>query len=266
MNSVGQKQREHNCVLSNSQVDRLGACLKKAPPTAEQLTQLDTFRQSFTASYKDVYYRLTHILGMSVTGRPAKSTTSIIEKLRREKVRLSQMQDIAGCRVIAEDTIHQNTFVKNVCLILGTNSIDDRRSIPSHGYRAIHVISSLYGRSVEVQIRSRLQHMWAELSEKLSDVYGSTIKYGVGNADILEVLSSLSTRVATVEGHEQITAELLQMRADGRLKYLRKTGGISKENIHAVKNAKKVLATEQESVHKILQELRDIVLRHGSGP
>jgi len=256
-------QREHHCDLSNSQADKLGDCLRKIPPTPDQLRQLDSFRQSFSPSYRDVYYRLTHILGMPVTGRPAKSTASIVEKLRREKVRLSQMQDIAGCRVIVDDTINQNNLLKKVCLILGSDSIDDRRSHPSHGYRAIHVIATLNGRPVEVQIRSRLQHIWAELSEKFADVFGSAIKYGQGDEDILHILSDLSDRVATVEQHEQIVADVLQMRADGRLKRLRNMGKATKEQIRAVKNANAQLTAEREAAHEVLHEIRGLVSRHG---
>lgn len=35
-------------------------------------------------------------LKLEPTGRPLKTTQAIVEKLRREKTRLSQMQDIAG--------------------------------------------------------------------------------------------------------------------------------------------------------------------------
>lgn len=56
----------------------------------------------------------------------------------------------------------------------------DRREDPSHGYRAVHVIAEISGKPVEIQVRTSLQHLWAELSEKLSDHRDPAIKYGGG--------------------------------------------------------------------------------------
>lgn len=78
-------------------------------------------------------------------------------------------------------------------------SIIDRRSMPSHGYRAVHVVSTLEGRAVEVQVRTKWQHFWAEGSEKLADTLGSGIKYGVGPADVLQVLQRWSEAIAEWE-------------------------------------------------------------------
>jgi ppGpp synthetase/RelA/SpoT-type nucleotidyltranferase len=50
-------------------------------------------------------------LGLEPTGRPAKSTTSITEKLHRESIRLTQIQDIAGCRIVISDIAEQERVV-----------------------------------------------------------------------------------------------------------------------------------------------------------
>jgi ppGpp synthetase/RelA/SpoT-type nucleotidyltranferase len=49
----------------------------------------------------------------------------------------------------------------------------DRRKHPSHGYRAVHRVVRADALSVEIQVRTRLQHLWAEFSEKTSDALGS---------------------------------------------------------------------------------------------
>jgi hypothetical protein len=54
----------------------------------------------------------------------------------------------------------------------------DRRAETSHGYRAVHVIISLEGVSIEVQVRTLLQHCWADLMERLADRFGRQIRYG----------------------------------------------------------------------------------------
>ncbi|HMF51839.1 MAG TPA: hypothetical protein VK603_24495, partial [Candidatus Saccharimonadales bacterium] len=82
--------------LSNAQVDRLGERLKHGPPTENDLVTLDEFRTSFGPAYETVVQRIRE-LKLEPTGRPAKSTTSVVDKLRRETIRLTQIQDIAGC-------------------------------------------------------------------------------------------------------------------------------------------------------------------------
>jgi len=78
----------------------------------------------------------------------------------------------------------------------------DRRATPSHGYRAVHVVVNVDDKAIEVQVRTQLQHEWAELSEKLSDAVDPQIKYGGGRAHTQELMKSLSEVVATVETDE----------------------------------------------------------------
>jgi ppGpp synthetase/RelA/SpoT-type nucleotidyltranferase len=44
------------------------------------------------------------------------------------------------------------------------------------------------GKTVEIQVRTRFQHIWAEISEKYADLYGSEIKYGGGAPNIRWIL------------------------------------------------------------------------------
>jgi hypothetical protein len=54
----------------------------------------------------------------------------------------------------------------------------DRRAEPVNGYRAVHVIVFPESVPIEIQIRTELQHEWAELFEKLADLVGRDIRYG----------------------------------------------------------------------------------------
>jgi len=142
------------------------------------------------------------IIGVPVSGRPAKSTSSIIEKLNRESIRLSQMQDIAGCRAIVIDLPHQDIAMDAIVQAFGSVAILDRRERPSHGYRAVHLIVREAGKPIEVQIRTALQHVWAEMSEKLADLIDPSIKYGGGPLRVRKVLDNASTQVGIVEDLE----------------------------------------------------------------
>src|SRR5207247_2523827 len=108
--------------------------------------------------------------------RPAKSTTAIREKLLRETIRLTQIQDIAGCRLIVDGIADQDAVTSALSRLFDNAIVVDRRDKPSHGYRAVHVIVSYSNRPVEIQVRTSLQHLWAEFSEKLSDVIDPSIK------------------------------------------------------------------------------------------
>ena len=157
---------------------------------------------SFAEAYEEVVAGVRKATQLEPTGRPAKSTTSIVEKLRRETMRLTQMQDIAGCRLVVQDVLAQNKVVAQLTAALPNAVVVDRRKHPSHGYRAVHIIANAKGKPVEIQIRTELQHLWAQLSEKASDVFDPAIKYGGGNLQILQAMSQVSKVVADVEALE----------------------------------------------------------------
>src|SRR5690606_19804775 len=162
-------EREMIMAISKSQIDRLGDRLKSGSHSESDLRLLDEYRRSFGEAY-DVVIQTLRRRGESPTGRRAKSTLSIVEKLRRESLRLSQMQDIAGCRIVVENIVEQDMRVGRLCGDFGRRigAIVDRRGNPSQGYRAVHVIVKVDDKLIEIQVRTWLQHLWAELSEKLS--------------------------------------------------------------------------------------------------
>ena len=82
-------------------------------------------------------------------------------------------------------------------------SVIDRRKTPSHGYRAVHVVVLLHGKSIEIQVRTSLQHLWAELSEKFADIIDPGIKYGEGIPQIQQVLRDTSELISILEEAEE---------------------------------------------------------------
>jgi ppGpp synthetase/RelA/SpoT-type nucleotidyltranferase len=162
--------------ISKTKIDRLGDRLRKGNITDDDLRLLDEYRRSLTGAYEDVVGTIRDRLGLEPTGRPAKSTTSIAEKLRRESIRLTQVQDIAGCRLIVVNIAEQDRVVTNLVRHFIKTTVVDRRAKPSHGYRAVHVIATIDDKAVEIQVRTVLQQLWAELSEKISDTIDPAIK------------------------------------------------------------------------------------------
>jgi len=170
---------------------------------------LDQYRRSYSEAYEAVVEKVRNDLSLAPTGRPAKSTTSIAEKLRRESIRLTQIQDIAGCRIIVADIASQETVVKSLSELFKDATVIDRRQQPSHGYRAVHVVVRYEEKLIEIQVRTALQQLWAELSEKFSDIFDPMVKYGGGDEFTRTVLINQSSMIANEETLEkQVASDL----------------------------------------------------------
>lgn len=58
--------------------------MRKGSPSEADLRMLDEYRRSFGEAYEKVVGTIREQLNLEPTGRPAKSTSSLIEKLHRE--------------------------------------------------------------------------------------------------------------------------------------------------------------------------------------
>ncbi len=188
--------------MTKTQIDRLGDRLRQGHVSEEDLRLLESYRRSFADAYDWVTQAIRAKLHIETTGR-AKTTDSITEQLRRESIRLPQIQDIAGCRVTVPNIREQDSVVSLLQQLFVGAEVVDRRKAPSHGYRAVHVIATVGGKLIEIQVRTARQHQWAELSEKLSDVIDPAIKYGGGDdedaEDALHNMVTLSRRRHVVD-------------------------------------------------------------------
>jgi len=116
-------------------------------------------------------------------GTRVKTTQVLIEKLQRESCRLSQVQDLAGARVVVPHLTAQDEAVSLMVEEFnrtGTRQckIIDRRARPSHGYRAVHVIAYIETIPVEIQVRTKLEDAWAQIFESVADRWGRQMRYG----------------------------------------------------------------------------------------
>lgn len=196
--------------LSRSQIDRLGDHLRRsATPDADDLRLLADLRREYDGPMVRVQHLLEERLGIESSSR-LKTVNTIVEKLRREKTRLSTMQDVAGLRAVRDMTLNeQDSLVEQILGLFPDGQIVDRRQTPTHGYRAVHVIMKDDGFPVEFQVRTSLQDLWAQAFEKLADVLGREIRYGhLPSAqepggpqarEVIEGLQVLSVAIAKVE-------------------------------------------------------------------
>jgi putative GTP pyrophosphokinase len=80
--------------FSKTQIDRLGDRLKKGDVSEADLRLLDEYSRSFAEAFEIVTRKIHNELVLELMERPAKSTSSIIEKLRRESIRLTQIKTL----------------------------------------------------------------------------------------------------------------------------------------------------------------------------
>ena len=168
---------------SKSQVDKLGKRLRSGGRVDDDDLEL---LQRVRATCDDALAAVTERLAsIDVDGGPLRPTSrlktigTIIDKLRRESIRLSQMDDIAGARIVIDgDLVAQDKVVRAITAAFPDTSVKDRREHPSYGYRAVHVIVQHEACSVEVQVRTPLQDLWAQVVERIGDSWGREIRYG----------------------------------------------------------------------------------------
>lgn len=107
-----------------------------------------------------------------------KRLPSIIGKLKRlRRLRLSQIQDIGGCRVVVPEAKDAYDIAADLAdsrirhrPLHSANYISEPRRT---GYRSLHLVYQYHtdrkpeydGLKIEIQLRSRLQHQWATAVE-----------------------------------------------------------------------------------------------------
>jgi ppGpp synthetase/RelA/SpoT-type nucleotidyltranferase len=176
--------------MSRNQIKRLGERLAADdPPSDEDLCQLEELVARHAEALALARPRLDGLAvqvdtpPLHITHR-AKTTQTIIEKLRRQKnMDLARMRDLAGIRVVGAVALaEQDAVCAEIARRFPADPrapvIIDRRATPSHGYRAMHIEVSLDGITIEVQMRTVPQHLWADLMERLADRLGRQIRYG----------------------------------------------------------------------------------------
>lgn len=176
--------------LDRATIDALGRRLERAKaPAQADLDELAILQNSYLPSLEIVTGRLRDLLGspptfegisLTATSR-LKTVATIVEKLRKHETKLSLMRDVVGVRIVGGlSRAGQDRLVALVArtFSVSESGIIDRRRNPRHGYRAVHVVPRVDERPVEIQIRTGLQHVWANGMERFADVFGRQIRYG----------------------------------------------------------------------------------------
>jgi hypothetical protein len=143
-----------------------------------------------------------------------KRLSSIWQKLNRFRdMRLTQMQDIGGCRAVMSSVENVQRLVKHYRTASRIKHkpqpIDDYIAKPKEsGYRGVHLIyrylsdknrTAYNGLKIEIQIRSRYQHAWATAVETVGTFVDQALKSSAGEEDWLRFFALMGSVIAMRE-------------------------------------------------------------------
>jgi len=103
----------------------------------------------------------------------------------------------------------------------------------------------LVTRNWKIQVRTSIQHKWAELSEKVSDILDPSIKYGGGDEVTRDWLERTSRLIDSVEWKEKEVAAILAP--------VPPRDELSKESQHGMDELLEHIRSEKNEITQLLE-------------
>lgn len=211
--------------FAKKDVERAGKALAgsliDSPDRREEYQQLFRVAHSWRNSHAYPMQRIKIELSSNVrrSRQPAivsarmKRLTSIRRKLARSTTKLSQMQDLGGCRAIVDTVDQLNSIIGRYrdggsahAILRDTSYIEVPRQ---SGYRSHHFVlgftaqaheAGYDGRQIELQLRTKLQHVWATAVETVGMARDEDLKSGEGDTGWLRLFALMASEFANEEG------------------------------------------------------------------
>ncbi len=249
---------------SKNKIEKAGKILaKESPANAEiidALNVLNNWRSSHAYPLHVITNNLKRNNPNAIVVQRLKRLDSIVGKIRRfPEMSLYKMQDLGGCRVIV-DSINEvyssvarfkNSHVRHIFKKENDYILNPKES----GYRSYHMVyqyqsadNDIYNKNmlIEIQFRTKLQHIWATAVEVMGVYTKSHLKASQGNEDILRFFVLASSIFAQMENmpicpntinHRDLL--ILEMKEiDDRLNLTSKLSAIKVAIEHTNKNKK----------------------------
>ena len=273
---------------------------------AECLEVIDNWRaahafpmNTFTINLKK---QVSDIEGAIVVQR-LKRLDTIVDKLKRfPEMSLYRMQDLGGCRVIVptiEDAYNVKKKLQSSRIRHELVNEKDYIAIPNPntGYRGIHLIykyqsdrrDDFNGLQVEIQLRSKKQHLWATAVETVGIFTQNGLKFNQGSDrwlrffKVVSALFSIEESSAVVEGvstnPDEIINELLDIMRELKVAQKLLAIGLATTHMGRIRTSKtpgyylmaldvnnaKLEITKFKSIEKATDEYNKLELQKSSG-
>lgn len=181
----------------------------------EAKTILDNWRachvsplNSFQTSLRQ---KLKQIDPDALVSQRLKRTPSILSKLERNPgMNLARMQDIGGIRAVVSNMREvrelENYYKKGTRAFTIVKGGKDYINFPKEsGYRSVHqIFKCKNGFSIELQIRTQIQHSWATAVETMGTFLNHSLKSSEGPDEWLRFFSLASSAFSVLESTPRI--------------------------------------------------------------
>ena len=214
-----QSQREQWEVpkYSKSEINKAGSIIADSSSSKEDrdnaLIILNNWRAAHAYPLQVICSNLRLRNPDAIVVQRLKRLDSITGKIElNPDMNLYRMQDLGGCRVIV-DTIDQvydavdrykNSRIRHIF----KRKYDYIQNPKNSGYRSYHMVyqfqsdkKETYNKNmlIEIQFRTKLQHIWATAVEMMGIYTKSRLKSSIGNKDILRFFVLVSSVFAKME-------------------------------------------------------------------
>lgn len=206
---------------SKSQIDDAGDALISAASTEHDIDRALLVINNWRACHSfplntfkiGLLGKTARVDAKGLVAQRIKRLSSIKLKLERfPGMKLSRMQDIAGCRSIVSSVHHVDELVADYKKKKGIKhelhrEDDYIRNPKDSGYRGVHLVYRYFsdrqdtynGLSVEVQLRSQLQHTWATAVETVGTFVQQALKSSQGEEAWLRFFALMGSAIAIRE-------------------------------------------------------------------
>ena len=163
-------------------------------------------------AFKAVQETVLQIDKSAIFAKRLKRYVSIMNKLRRfQDMKLKNMQDIGGCRAIVSSVKKASQVIRLLKKRPEFRSPEGKIRFKDYianpkddGYRGYHLIGQFKARhgaqrSIEVQVRTELQHEWATALEIVDLFTGQALKSNQGDPDWKRFFKGVSEQFAIME-------------------------------------------------------------------
>jgi len=208
---------------SNNQIKLAGLILKSpydySPEEIEFAQTVLTYWRTihaypintFQATLRDKLIRLGY--NDALVAQRLKRVVSIVSKLERfPNMKLSTMQDIAGLRAIVKNVSQVRALERDYKNSIFKHILKDNKDyiqVPAQsGYRGVHLVYQYVnanniesnGLRIELQIRTKIQHIWAAAVETMGTFLEYSLKSSQGPTNWLEYFALVSAGFSILEG------------------------------------------------------------------